>query len=300
MRTPQGWNIRKSGRDVVWQLTDVLQYHIGCRKGDVARYVLLPGDPARVKVIASLWDESRKVAENRQYVTYTGRVSGVEISTTSTGIGSPSAAIAIEELARCGASTFIRVGTCGGYQKDQKVGDIAIATGAVRWEGTTGQYVPTEYPALSTPEVVMALIEAAERLGAEYHVGITKSGDSLYAGMSFGGYQQSWMKNIESDFMRANVLTAEMEASTIFTLASLFGLRAGSVCSIIDLVLTDETHEPGRELSVEEAFQPRPEFILRSCRCAVEAVQILDKWDRDKQAAGKKSWFPSLSYKSHI
>jgi uridine phosphorylase len=280
-------------------LTDALQYHIKCKKGDLARYVLLPGDPARVKVIASLWDESRKVAENRQYITYTGRVSGVEISTTSTGIGSPSVAIAIEELARCGADTFIRVGTCGGYQKGQKAGDIAIATGAVRWEGTTRQYVPIEYPAISTPEVVMALTEAAERLGADYHVGITKSGDSLYAGMSFGGYQQSWMKNLESDFVRANVLTAEMEASTIFTLASLFRLRAGSVCSIIDLVLADETHEPGKELSVEEAFQPKPEFILRSCRCAVEAVKILDKWDRDKQAAGKKNWFPSLSYKSH-
>ncbi len=276
-------------------VSDTLQYHIKCRKGDVARYVLLPGDPARVKVIASLWDESRKVAENRQYVTYTGKVSGVNISTTSTGIGGPSAAIAVEELARCGADTFIRVGTCGGYQKDQKIGDIAIATGAVRWEGTTRQYVPTEYPAISTPDVVMALVEAAERIGANYHVGITKSADSLYAGMAFGGYQQSWMKNIEADFIRSNVVSAEMEASTIFTLASLFRLRAGSVCSIIDLVMADD-QKPAQELSVEEAFQPKPEFILRSCRCAVEAVKILDKWDRDKQTKGKKDWFPSLSY----
>lgn len=281
-------------------MAETLQYHIKCRNGDIARYVLLPGDPARVKVIASLWDESHKVAENRQYVTYTGKVSGADISTTSTGIGSPSAAIAVEELARCGADTFIRVGTCGGYRKDQKIGDIAIATGAVRWEGTTRQYVPIEYPAVGTPEVFMALVEAAEQLGIDYHVGITKSGDSLYAGMAFGGYQQSWIKNIEADFVRSNVVSAEMEASTIFTLANLFRLRAGSVCSIIDLVSTDETHEPGKELSVEEAFQPKPEFILRSCRCAVEAVKILDKWDRDKQAAGKKNWFPSLSYKSHI
>jgi uridine phosphorylase len=277
-------------------VADTLQYHIKCRKGDIARYVLLPGDPARVKIIASLLDESRKVAENRQYVTYTGRVSGLEISTTSTGIGGPSAAIAVEELARCGADTFIRVGTCGGYQKDQKIGDIAIATGAVRWEGTTRQYVPIEYPAFSTPEVVMALVEAAERIGANYHVGITKSGDSLYAGMAFGGYQQSWMKNVETDFIRSNVISAEMEASTIFTLASLFRLRAGSVCSIIDLVMADDEQKPVHDLSVEEAFQPKPEFILRSCRCAVEAVKILDKWDRDKQAKGKKNWFPSLSY----
>jgi uridine phosphorylase len=278
------------------QLADTLQYHIKCGKGDVARYVLLPGDPARVKVIASLWDESRKVAENRQYVTYTGKVSGVDISTMSTGIGGPSAAIAVEELARCGADTFIRVGTCGGYQKEQNIGDIAIATGAVRWEGTTPQYVPLAYPAVSTPEMVMALVEAAERVGLSYHVGITKSGDSLYAGMAFGGYQQSWMKNVEADFIRSNVISAEMEASTIFTLANLFRLRAGCVCSIIDLVMADQAHEPSQEMSVEEAFQPKPEFILRSCRCAVEAVKILDKWDRDRQTQGKKNWFPSLSY----
>jgi uridine phosphorylase len=277
-------------------MSDTMQYHIKCRKGDVARYVLLPGDPARVKVIASLWDESHKVAENRQYITYTGKVSGVGISATSTGIGGPSAAIAVEELARCDADTFIRVGTCGGYQKDQRIGDIAIATGAVRWEGTTRQYVPIEYPAFSTPEIVVALVEAAERVGANYHVGITKSGDSLYAGMAFGGYQQSWMKNIEADFIRSNVVSAEMEASTIFTLANLFRLRAGSVCSIIDLVIADDSQKPAQDLSIEEAFQPKPEFILRSCRCAVEAVKILDKWDRDKQAKQKKNWFPSLSY----
>jgi len=277
-------------------MAESLQYHIKCRKGDVARYVLLPGDPARVKVIASLWDESHKVAENRQYVTYTGKVSDVDISTTSTGIGSPSAAIAVEELARCGADTFIRVGTCGGYQKNQKIGDVAIATGAVRWEGTTRQYVPIEYPALSAPEVVMALVEAAEQLGFDYHVGISKSSDGLYAGMAFRGYQQSWMKNIEADFAMSNVVSAEMEASAIFTLASLFRLRAGSVCSIIDLVIADEAQKPGHVPSVEEAFQPKPEFILKSCRCAVEAVKILSKWDRDKQAKGKKNWFPSLSY----
>jgi len=279
-------------------MSDMLQYHIKCRRGDVARYVLLPGDPARVNVIASLWDESHKVAENRQYVTYTGKASGVDISTTSTGIGGPSAAIAVEELARCGADTFIRVGTCGGYQKEQKIGDIAIATGAVRWEGTTRQYVPIEYPAFGTPEVVMALVEAAERVGVNYHVGITKSGDSLYAGMAFGGYQQSWMKNIEADFIRSNVVSAEMEASTIFTLANLFKLRAGAVCSIIDLVMSDEPQKHGQEMSVEEAFQPKPEFILKACRCAVEAVKILSRWDRDKQTKGKKEWFPSLSYVS--
>jgi len=275
----------------------MMQYHIKCKKGDVGRFVLLPGDPARVKVIASLWDESRKVAENRQYVTYTGKVGGVEVSTTSTGIGGPSIAIAVEELARCGADTFVRVGTCGGYRADQKIGDLVVSIGAVRWEGTSRQYVPPEYPAVSTPEVVMALMEAAERVGVPYHVGVTRSTDAFYAGRAFGGYRQSWMNEAEKDFARANVIAAEMEASTLFTLAGLFGLRAGCVCSIIDLIAFAETnHANPQETSIEELFHPTPEVIRRSCECAVQAVQILDKWDHDMKSTGKKNWHPSLSY----
>ena len=274
-----------------------MQYHIKCGKSDVARYVLLPGDPARVKVIASLWDESRKVAENRQYVTYTGKVKDVEISSTSTGIGGPSVAIAVEELARCGADTFIRVGTCGGTRTTQKVGDVAIATGAVRWEGTSRQYVLPEYPAFSAPEIVLALMEAAELTGVNYHVGITKTSDNFYSNMGFGGYRQSWMKDIEKDFSRANVISAEMEAATIFTLANLYGLRAGCICSIIDLIpLMESSGTETQAPSIEEALQPKPEFIQAACECAVKAVQVLSKWDRDKQAKGKKNWYPSLSY----
>ena len=277
-------------------MTEGLQYHIKCKKGDVAQYVLLPGDPARVKIIASLWDESRKVAENRQYVTYTGRVGDVEISTTSTGIGGPSVAIAVEELARCGASTFIRVGTCGGTQPTQRVGDVAISTGAVRWEGTSQQYVRPEYPAFSAPEIVLALIEASEQRRVNYHVGITKTSDSFYSNMGFKGYRQSWMKDIEKDFARANVISVEMEAATLFTLANLYGLRAGCICSIIDLISSVEKSETETEVSVEEALQPKPEFIRTTCECAVKAVQILNKWDHDRDAKGKKNWYPSLSY----
>jgi uridine phosphorylase len=274
-----------------------MQYHIKCGKSDVARYVLLPGDPARVKVIASLWDESRKVAENRQYVTYTGKVKGVKISTTSTGIGGPSAAIAVEELARCGADTFIRVGTCGGTCTTQKIGDVAIATGAVRCEGTSRQYVMPEYPAFSAPEVVLALIEATELAGVNYHVGITRTTDNFYSNMGFRGYRQSWMKDIDEDFLRANVISVEMEAATIFTLANLYGLRAGCICSIIDLIAS--TQRSGIEtqaVPIEEALQPKPEFIRAACECAVKAVQVLNKWDHDREAKGKKNWYPSLSY----
>ena len=239
----------------------------------------------------------RKVAENRHYVTYTGKVGGVEVSTTSTGIGGPSVAIAVEELARCGADTFIRVGTCGGTRTTQKIGDVAIATGAVRWEGTSRQYVRPEYPAISAPEIVLALIEAAELTGVSYHVGITKTSDSFYSNMGFGGYRQSWMKDIENDFTRANVISVEMEAATIFTLANLYGLRAGCVCSIIDLIPSMEQSEnQTEELSIEEALQPKPEFIRTACECAVKAVQVLNKWDSDRDRKGKKNWYPSLSY----
>jgi len=274
-----------------------MQYHIRCDRGDVARYVLLPGDPARVKVIASLWDESRKVAENRQYVTYTGKTKGVEISTTSTGIGGPSVAIAVEELARCGADTFIRVGTCGGTRVTQNIGDVAIATGAVRWEGTSRQYVVPEYPAFSAPEVVLALIEAAELTAVNYHVGITRTSDNFYSNMGFGGYTQSWMEDIDKDFLRANVMSVEMEAATILTLANLYGLRAGCICSIIDLIPSVERSDvETKVLPVEEALQPKPEFIRAACECAVKAVQVLNKWDSDREAKGKKNWYPSLSY----
>ena len=274
-----------------------MQYHIKCDRGDVARYVLLPGDPARVKVIASLWDESRKVAENREYVTYTGKTKGVEISTTSTGIGGPSVAIAVEELARCGADTFIRVGTCGGTRVTQNIGDVAIATGAVRWEGTSRQYVVPEYPAFSAPEVVLALIEAAELTAVNYHGGITRTSDNFYSNMGFGGYTQSWMEDIDKDFLRANVMSAEMEAATMLTLANLYGLRAGCICSIIDLIPSVERSDvETKVLPVEEALQPKPEFIRAACECAVKGVQVLNKWDSDREAKGKKNWYPSLSY----
>jgi uridine phosphorylase len=140
-------------------------------------------------------------------------------------------------------------------------------------------------------------VEAAERIKVGYHVGITKSNDSFYSSMAYGGYRQSWMQNIESDFGRARVISGEMEASTLFILASLFGLRAGCVCSIIDVVSATKSDEaPTQEVSIEEALQPKPEFIKSVCECAVQAVRILDKWDRDRQSKNKKTWFPSLSY----
>jgi len=225
------------------QTTENRQYHIACKPGDVAPYVLLPGDPGRVPRIVRYWDNSKKVASHREYVTYTGTYKGAPISATSTGIGGPAAAIAIEELLRVGAHTFIRVGTSGAIREEIGVGDLIISVGAIRFDGATKQYVFPEYPAVANYEVVLALIEAAESLNVNYHVGITASTDSFYTGQGrpgFRGYMLSWMKNIIPDLQKANVLNFEMEASTIFTLANIYGARAGSVCAAIANRVTDE------------------------------------------------------------
>src|SRR3990172_7086897 len=148
-----------------------LQYHVKLAPGDVAPYVLLPGDPGRVAVVASQWDEAHEVASNREYVTYTGTYRGVPISCTSTGIGCPSTAIALEELARVGATTFIRIGTCGTFQDYVKNGDIAIFDSAMRYDGASHLYAPPEYPAAAHYQVVQACIEAGRRLGVRSHVG---------------------------------------------------------------------------------------------------------------------------------
>ncbi|OYT61045.1 MAG: uridine phosphorylase [Desulfurococcales archaeon ex4484_217_1] len=260
------------------------QYHIHCKPGDVAPYVLLPGDPGRVYRIAKYWDEKREVAKHREYVTFTGKYRGAPISATSTGIGGPAAAIAVEELLRVGAHTFIRVGTTGAIQKFIGVGDLIITTAAVRLDGTSKQYVFTEYPAAASYEVVLALIEAAESLGVKYHVGISASTDSFYTGQGrpgFKGYMLSWMKNIISDLQRANVLNFEMESSTIFTLANIYGARAGSVCAAVANRVTDEFIV---DAGVEDAI-----------KVANEAVRILYGWDNIKTKKGKKYFYPSLT-----
>ncbi|MEF8838327.1 MAG: nucleoside phosphorylase, partial [Haloarculaceae archaeon] len=161
---------------------DESQYHLGVESGDVADAVLLPGDPDRVPLIADGWDQAETIAEHREYRTATGAVGGTPISATSTGIGSPSAAIAVEELARVGAETLVRVGSCGAIQPEVDVGDLVITTGAVRGEGTSDEYVRADFPAVADHAVVTALVAAAEDLGHDYHVGTTASTDSFYAG----------------------------------------------------------------------------------------------------------------------
>jgi len=259
------------------------QYHIRCGPEDVAPYVLLPGDPARVARISRLWEERREVAAHREYVTHTGRYRGAPISATSTGIGGPAAAIAVEELLRIGAETFVRVGTTGAIQPQVRIGDLVVSTAAVRMEGASKQYVRVEYPAAASYEVVFALIEAAESLGVRYHVGVTASTDSFYVGQArqgFGGYTQSWAGSLIPDLRAAGVLNFEMEAATIFTLAGIYGARAGCVCAAVANRVTDEFVE---DCGVEDAI-----------RVANECVRIMHEWDSRKASRGKRHLCPSV------
>ena len=260
------------------------QYHLRLKPSDVSRYVLLPGDPDRVVKITKYWDEEKEVARNRQFVTRIGSYEGVRVSVCSTGIGCPAVAIAVEELANVGVDTFIRVGSTGSIRQECKCGDLVISTGAVRLEGTSKQYVRVEYPALASYEVVSALVEAAEGLGYRYHVGITASTDSFYCGQArpgFKGYWQSWINDLIPDLSAANVINFEMEAAALFTLANLFGLRAGAVCAVFTNRITDEFDVAGEE---------------EAGKTASEAVKILHEWDKAREKKGKKYWFPALVY----
>ncbi|ADV65192.1 uridine phosphorylase [Desulfurococcus mucosus] len=253
------------------------QYHLQVKPGDVSRYILLPGDPERVPWIASFWEKSWLVARHREYVTYSGYYKGVFVSATSTGIGAPATAIAVEELARVGGDTFIRVGTTGALRSDIRVGDIVISTGAVRLEGTSRHYVMPEYPAVASYDVVMALVEAADSLGVRYHVGLTASSDSFYVGQErpgFRDYLPPFQRGLVSYLRSINVLNFEMEASLIFTLANIYGLRAGAVCAAI---ANRETEEFIVNAGVGDAI-----------RVANEAVKILSEWDEEARREGKK------------
>ena len=158
-----------------------MQYHVHLKRGDVGRYVLLPGDPGRVPLIASFFDNAKEVAFNREYRTWTGTVAGIKVSCCSTGIGCPSTAIAVEELIKCGADTFIRIGTCGALQREVKLGDLCITTGAVREEGTTRQYVPLSYPAVADLDVTLALRQAAKNRKLPAHTGIGHCKDAFFS-----------------------------------------------------------------------------------------------------------------------
>ena len=161
-------------------LIDGKQMHIGCTSDQIGGYVILPGDPGRCEWIAGMFDDAEFVSSNREFTVWTGTLNGARVSVCSTGIGGPSAAIALEELVECGAHTFIRVGTCGGVAPEVHGGDLVVATAAVRQEGTSREYMPLEYPAAASFDIVRALADEAERLKYPVHIGVIQSKDSFY------------------------------------------------------------------------------------------------------------------------
>ena len=210
------------------------QYHTQVGVGDVGRYVILPGDPKRCEKIAKYFDDARLIADSREYVTYTGTLDGVPVSVTSTGIGGPSAAIAIEELSKVGADTFIRVGTCGGMQTQVCGGDIVIANGAIRMEGTSREYAPVEYPAVPDVTVMNALIHAAKKQKITYHTGVVQCKDSF-----FGQHEPEVMpvsyelQNKWEAWLRMGCLASEMESAALFIAGSFLRVRVGSCFLVV-------------------------------------------------------------------
>lgn len=246
------------------------QYHIQVGEGEVGRYVILPGDPKRCAVIAKYLDDPVLVADNREYITYTGTLDGVKVSVTSTGIGGPSAAIAVEELARCGADTFIRIGTSGGMDIDVKSGDVVVANGAIRMEGTTKEYAPIEFPAVPDFDVTNALAQGARQLKKPYHVGVVQCKDSFYGQHSPEtkpvGYE---LLNKWDAWVKLGCKASEMESAALFIVASYLKVRAGAVMLVM---ANQERAKAGLE-------NPVVHDTDAAIQVAVQAVRNLIKQD---------------------
>ncbi|MDE5938504.1 MAG: uridine phosphorylase [Lachnospiraceae bacterium] len=246
------------------------QYHIQVAEGEVGRYVIMPGDPKRCVKIAQYFDDPVLIADNREYITYTGTLDGVRVSVTSTGIGGPSAAIAMEELVRCGADTFLRIGTCGGMQTEVKSGDVVIATGAIRMEGTSREYAPIEFPAVANLEVTNALAEAAGAMGCPFHAGVVQAKDSFYGQHEPETNPVSYeLMNKWEAWKRLGCLASEMESAALFTVASYLRVRAGACF----LVVANQERE---KLGLENPVVHDTDMAIR---VAVEAVRGLIKKD---------------------
>lgn len=242
------------------------QYHIGLKEGDVGEYVILPGDPKRCKKIAEYFDDARLVADRREYTTYTGYLNGVKVSVTSTGIGGASTAIAIEELVNIGAKNFIRVGTCGGIDVNVKGGDVVIATGAIRMEGTTKEYAPIEFPAVADIDVVNALRHCAETLGYTYHTGVVHCKDSFYGQHNPDRMPVSYdLINKWEAWKRLGCLASEMESAALFVAGSFLRVKVGSVFLVV----------ANQEREKQQLENPVVHDTEKAIKTAVEAIKLL-------------------------
>lgn len=253
------------------------QYHIQCVKGDVGRYVILPGDPGRCVSIAALFDDAYHVGQNREFNIYTGTLLGEKVSVCSTGIGGPSAAIAMEELHNIGADTFIRTGTCGGIDLDVQSGDVVIATGAIRFEHTSSEYAPIEYPAVPDFGIAHALWEASTALGYRAHTGVVQCKDSFYGQHSPGRMPVSYelLQKWEA-WKRLGVKASEMESAALFVVADALRCRCGSCFHV---VWNQEREAAGLD-------QKMSEDTTSAVKVAVEAMKIIIKRDREQEQNG--------------
>jgi uridine phosphorylase len=245
------------------------QYHIACAPGDVGGYVLLPGDPGRCERIAAQFDGATRVASNREYTTWTGTLDGVAVSVTSTGIGGPSAAIAVEELCTIGAHTLVRVGSCGAMQPGLRLGDVIVVQAAVRDEGTSGQYVPLAWPATAHIDTVDALRAAATAAGVRHHVGTVQSKDSFYGEMQPGRMPVS--AELEARWqawIRTGVLASEMECAAIFTAAAVRGVRAGGALAVVNAAPTVDSMPDPTKLPLDGLIPVAVDALRRMIRGA--------------------------------
>lgn len=255
------------------------QYHTQVGEGDVGRYVILPGDPKRCEKIAKYFDSPKLIADSREYVTYTGYLEGEKVSVTSTGIGGPSASIAMEELVMAGADTFIRVGTCGGMQLDVKSGDIVIASGAIRMEGTSREYAPIEFPAVADIGITNALIESAQELGYPCHVGVVQCKDSFFGQHAPETKPVSYeLLNKWEAWKRLGCLASEMESAALFVVASALRVRVGS-CFLV--MANQERAKDGLE-------NPVVHDTDTAVRTAVEALRRMIRAGRQAGREEKK------------
>lgn len=248
------------------------QYHIGVGKGEVGRYVFLPGDPKRCEKIAKYFDQPVKVGDSREFVTYTGYLNGVKASVTSTGVGGPSASIAMEELVACGADTFIRVGTCGGMDMNVQSGDLVIATGAIRMEGTSKEYAPIEYPAVADLDMVNALVEGAKRVNASYHTGVVECKDAFY-----GQHRPETLPNGQDLLRKWNAWlgmgckASEMESAALFIVAGYLHVRCGTTLLVV----------ANQEREKQGLPNPQVHDTDLAIRSAIEAVKYLIETDKN-------------------
>ena len=250
------------------------QFHIRCAEGDVGRYCILPGDPGRCKSIAAHFDDAVLVSQNREYTVYTGTLLGEKVSVCSTGIGGPSAAIAMEELHAIGADTFVRVGTCGGIDLNVRSGDVVVATGAIRYEHTSLEYAPIEYPAVADFEVMTALVQAAKNLGKPLQVGVVQCKDSFYGQHDPKRMPVSYdlLQKWES-WKRLGVKASEMESAALFVVANALGCRCGSCFHVI---WNQEREAAGLD-------QDMSEDTSSAIAVGVEALKLLITADREKK-----------------